>query len=652
MVEQWSSKSFMWVRFLLPLFMKYKKFKLNKHSTQKKLILSQKIKKNFQPFIKKNSFFKDFFFKINKKKNLNSFLLKKNFPVLLKFFFNNFSKCFFYFYQNNNLNSKNSFFFINNFFFFFYLFSYNNIFFFFNFNFLNYYFFYYLNSFILLSKNTAFFKKNQLNFFSTKTSLPVFFNNTRHLFNLKKNDFKCFKPVFSYINPLLLILEYIKKIKLRSNYVFFIKNNFFLKEIFKKSFLNYMFLSKLFFFKFKKSKFLLNNVFKLIRYDWITNELARLTKQSLNINANLYFILKLPFSALNIKNNVVNFWNNYNVNDALLENNYLFFLTNKTNKEQMTLNKNTLKKTSIFFLKKDISLIFKSNFSININPLRSYSIFSLNSVNFFKKFYFLNSFESLFLFFFQPLFFKYSFYFLNNKNLGGFNFYKFLSYEFNDKFYYLKSSPSFSNIMPDNSFYYVLKKKILKVFSYSKFPSITSIWYYNTLVRFLEFCSGKKICLRIYTFLNNHLNFFEKAQCLLWAQKVKYFRKVLGPRLFLNESLQIIYLALKLKDPFILTNWIAATMQKISFWKYKTFLRYIKYVLRYFFWIIFKQLNLKGIKFQLKGKISVAGNARTRTVRHNIGFTSHTTFNNKILYKLDLVKTFTGVLGLKLWLVF
>ena len=37
------------------------------------------------------------------------------------------------------------------------------------------------------------------------------------------------------------------------------------------------------------------------------------------------------------------------------------------------------------------------------------------------------------------------------------------------------------------------------------------------------------------------------------------------------------------------------------------------------------------IKFQLKGKISVAGNARTRTVFHNVGFTSHTTFNNKIL---------------------
>jgi hypothetical protein len=74
------------------------------------------------------------------------------------------------------------------------------------------------------------------------------------------------------------------------------------------------------------------------------------------------------------------------------------------------------------------------------------------------------------------------------------------------------------------------------------------------LIRFLEFCSGKKVYLKLNPFLNTNLNFNEKAQCLLWSQKVKYFRKVLGPRLFLNESLQIIYLSLKLKDPYVLSN--------------------------------------------------------------------------------------------------
>ena len=250
------------------------------------------------------------------------------------------------------------------------------------------------------------------------------------------------------------------------------------------------------------------------------------------------------------------------------------------------------------------------------------------------------------------MYFKYVSIFFNLKQFLNFKSLNSIITQIYDKFFYTKPTYLNNNISPNSSFFYIFKKKILQVFNYNKFPVITSIWYYHTLVKFLEFCSGKKVFLKFYTFLNNNLNFFEKAQCLIWSQKVKYFRKVLGPRLFLNESLQVIYLALKLKDPYTLSNWIITTMQKISFWKYKTFLRYIKYVLRYFFWVIFKDLKIKGVKYQLKGKISVAGNARTRTVRHNVGATSHATFNNKILYKLSLVKTFTGVLGLKLWIVF
>jgi ribosomal protein S3 len=69
--------------------------------------------------------------------------------------------------------------------------------------------------------------------------------------------------------------------------------------------------------------------------------------------------------------------------------------------------------------------------------------------------------------------------------------------------------------------------------------------------------------------------------------------------------------------------------------------------LRYFFVPIFPNLNVKGIKFRLKGKISVAGNARTRTILQRTGITGHATFNNKILSDMGLVRTFTGVIGLK-----
>jgi ribosomal protein S3 len=93
-------------------------------------------------------------------------------------------------------------------------------------------------------------------------------------------------------------------------------------------------------------------------------------------------------------------------------------------------------------------------------------------------------------------------------------------------------------------------------------------------------------------------------------------------------------------------------LRKVSFWKYKLFFRYLKYVLRYFFWAIFSDLGLKGVKFQLKGKVSVAGNARTRTVVQHIGTTSYSTFENRVTFSKDIVRTFTGVLGFKVWIFF
>jgi ribosomal protein S3 len=62
---------------------------------------------------------------------------------------------------------------------------------------------------------------------------------------------------------------------------------------------------------------------------------------------------------------------------------------------------------------------------------------------------------------------------------------------------------------------------------------------------------------------------------------------------------------------------------------------------------MFDELDVKGIKFRLKGKISVAGNARTRTLLQRTGVTGHATFNNKVMTHLSLVPSFTGVMGLK-----
>jgi len=89
-------------------------------------------------------------------------------------------------------------------------------------------------------------------------------------------------------------------------------------------------------------------------------------------------------------------------------------------------------------------------------------------------------------------------------------------------------------------------------------------------------------------------------------------------------------------------------LQRMSFWKYRLLFRFIKFIFKEVYRESFKSLGFKGVKLQLKGKISVAGNARTRTLLMYVGDTSHTTLDNKIAYDLSYINTFTGVLGFRI----
>lgn len=209
-----------------------------------------------------------------------------------------------------------------------------------------------------------------------------------------------------------------------------------------------------------------------------------------------------------------------------------------------------------------------------------------------------------------------------------------------------------SNLLVTKSFSFSIQRRILKIFSYDKFSPNVTMWYYNTLIRFIENCTGKKVFVKFNPFIENSLTFNDLARCNLWAFRVQAFQKLLGPKLFLKESLKILHISFRYKDPTFLSNWIRGMLKRMSFWKYKLLFRYLKYVVRHLFQLHFKELGFKGFKLKLKGKISVAGNARTRTLFYRIGNTSHSTFDNKVAYDLSYVNTFTGVLGFKLWFFF
>lgn len=69
----------------------------------------------------------------------------------------------------------------------------------------------------------------------------------------------------------------------------------------------------------------------------------------------------------------------------------------------------------------------------------------------------------------------------------------------------LNNNFTYSNLQPHTCFNYIISKKILSLFSTNKIREDIIPLYYNTLIRFMEHCSGKKIFIQLYPFLNQNV---------------------------------------------------------------------------------------------------------------------------------------------------
>ena len=202
-----------------------------------------------------------------------------------------------------------------------------------------------------------------------------------------------------------------------------------------------------------------------------------------------------------------------------------------------------------------------------------------------------------------------------------------------------------SNLWPSQHLSYTVRRHLLKRIHNVKFVPTVTTWYYDTLVKFIEHYTSRRVYLKFNPFIENSLPYADSVRCQMWEIRVHGFQKILGHRIFVNESLRILSLALRFKDPAFLSHWMKTMLYRMSFWKYRLLFRYVKFTMRYLFWAYFPDMGFKGLKFVLRGKISVAGNARTRTLVYTIGETSHAKVNNRVLSEFTTINSFTGVMG-------
>jgi len=557
-------------------------------------------------------------------------------------------------------------------------------------------------------KNLKIFLKKRFNFMKKKGYiLPknIFNNDISFSFKWKS------KPIINFFNQKVLvnfiIISSEKNIIQNYDLNVYSSYSFFYKSI-SKSFDTWLTLKSNFFKNYLtiynqiflnnsvvyKNTFFTNNKLPLINSKflkhWEKKNINPLFKSFKSFSKFLNLISKqLPYVELvrsfreNLKRKVISY--DINVVD--------FFKTVvlRVNQDSKNYKMNIIKYNKIYKIFKVIGLlktydcikidnVFESNFDTNLSKPFSIDSFkkkisTTSLINFKKpsnitkvKNNFINTFDTslillrnvdlLFNFFGNVTLYKYLIF---NNNLFYFNYNKNINKNTNlalindlNKYFFNSRINVFnkSNLIPSNIFKYVIKRKLLKIVNFDKFSSNIIMWYYNILIRFMENCSGRKVYLKFNPFIENALSFNDIARCNMWSIRITSFQRLLGPKIFLKESLKILHIAIKFKDPTFLSNWIKSMLYRMSFWKYRLLFRYLKFTMRYLFWLYFPELEFKGFKLRLKGKISVAGNARTRTLLYKIGETSYSKFNNRIVSDFTTINTFTGVLGFKIWFFF
>ena len=82
----------------------------------------------------------------------------------------------------------------------------------------------------------------------------------------------------------------------------------------------------------------------------------------------------------------------------------------------------------------------------------------------------------------------------------------------------------------------------------------------------------------------------------------------------LKKILEVFLLTMYNKDTKFFSNWIKYTMENLYYKNHKKFLIFLKNIIFFLFKYLNAFLNIKGLKFLLKGKILLVGNSKKKKI--------------------------------------
>jgi hypothetical protein len=122
-----------------------------------------------------------------------------------------------------------------------------------------------------------------------------------------------------------------------------------------------------------------------------------------------------------------------------------------------------------------------------------------------------------------------------------------------------------NNLHPHVSFKYAVSKRIVNFFATQRIRENIVPWYYHTLIRFIENCSGKRAMLQFYPFVHQSMDKSAAIRYRRWLPRLSFYERRLGHRFFLEEAIHIMHLSFVLRDASLLGSWLKAMILRISF---------------------------------------------------------------------------------------
>ena len=175
-------------------------------------------------------------------------------------------------------------------------------------------------------------------------------------------------------------------------------------------------------------------------------------------------------------------------------------------------------------------------------------------------------------------------------------------------------------------------------------------FYNNFLLNLLLQWIGSKSILSIIPYRASDDNIFLHLN--LVNQSIYPALKKLHHRFFYKDLSSAFTIGLVQKNAYFLLLWLSKLMQRLPSRLHRKFLYYLSIFLSRVEQLNHNPGSYLGLRFSISGKISVTGNAKTRTRHLRIGKTGLSSKELKMSFSQRQIRTLTGVLGIRCYIFY